>query len=193
MQRLLRLSSTIDRFSDAVGKAVSWLTLAMVVIGSLNAVFRYLGRFTGFDLSSNAYLESQWYLFSIVFLLAVSYTLRQDRHVRVDVLYGRLSEKGKAWLNLAGGVLFLIPFCALMIWVSWPWVMNSWDVFEGSPDPGGLPRYPLKTIIPITFVLLSLQGVSEIVKAIATIRGEPVSGRSESSASEPPTQDEHGR
>ena len=150
----------------------------MVVIGSVNAVFRYLGRFTGVDLSSNAYLESQWYLFSIVFLLAASYTLRQGAHVRVDVLYGRLSKKGQAWLNLAGGVLFLIPFSVLMIWASWSWVLNSWDVLEISPDPGGLPRYPLKTIIPITFVLLILQGFSEIIKSAATIRGERDVGRS---------------
>jgi len=171
MKALLAVSSVIDRVNGFIGRMVSWLTLAMVIVGSANAVFRYLGRFTGFDLSSNAYLESQWYLFSLVFLLAASYTLQQDEHVRVDVLYGKLSTKGKAWLNLAGGVLFLIPFCILVVWVSWPWVMNSWDVLEVSPDPGGLPRYPLKFVIPVTFVLLLLQGVSEIIKAAATITG----------------------
>lgn len=171
MRRLLGLSAFIDRVNDLIGIFMRWLTLAMVVIGSGNAVLRYLGKFTGVDLSSNAYLESQWYLFSLVFLLAASYTLRYDRHVRVDVLYGRLSERGQAWINLAGGVLFLIPFCVLMIWVSWPWVMNSWDVMEVSPDPGGLPRYPLKAVIPVTFVLLIFQGLSEIIKSTATIRG----------------------
>ena len=171
MQRLLGLSAKIDRMNGVIGRAVSWLTLAMVLIASANAIFRYIGRFTGVNLSSNAYLESQWYLFGIVFLLAASYALERKAHVRVDVFYGRLSEKGKAWINFAGGILFLIPFCILMIWSSWDWVMNSWEVLEGSPDPGGLPRYPLKTIIPIAFVLLILQGFSEIVKALATIRG----------------------
>ena len=171
MERLLGLSAAIDRINDTIGRFVRWLTLAMVVIASANAVFRYLGRFIGVDLSSNTYLEAQWYLFSLVFLLAASYTLRHGAHVRVDVLYGKLSKTGQAWINLAGGVLFLIPFCVLMIWASWTWVGNSWEVMEMSPDPGGLPRYPLKTVIPITFGLLILQGISEIIKAIATIRG----------------------
>ena len=171
MNRLLGLSALIDRVNSAIGRLVRWLALAMVLVGSANAIFRYLGRFTGVDLSSNGYLEAQWYLFSLVFLLAASYTLRSDSHVRVDVLYSRLSKKGKAWINLAGGVLFLVPFCVLMIWVSWSWVGNSWEVMEVSPDPGGLPRYPLKTVIPITFVLLIFQGFSEIIKSLATIRG----------------------
>jgi TRAP-type mannitol/chloroaromatic compound transport system permease small subunit len=130
-----------------------------------------MGRFTGIDLSSNAFLEMQWYLFSLVFLLAASHTLDTDSHVRVDVLYGRLSDRGRAWINLAGGVLFLIPFCILMIWVSWPWVENSWAVLEVSPDPGGLPRYPLKAVIPLAFVLLIFQGFSEVIKSLAIIRG----------------------
>jgi TRAP-type mannitol/chloroaromatic compound transport system permease small subunit len=172
MKILLAVSSVIDRVNDTIGRWVRWLVFAMVIIGSANAVFRYLGRFLGFDLSSNAYLETQWYLFSLVFLLAASYTLRHDQHVRVDVLYGRLSQKGKAWINLAGGILFLIPFCILVIWVSSPWVMNSWDVLEMSPDPGGLPRYPLKAAIPLTFVLLLLQGISETIKAAAVLKSK---------------------
>jgi TRAP-type mannitol/chloroaromatic compound transport system permease small subunit len=171
MKRLLGLSAAIDRVNDAIGRWVRWLTLGMVLIASANAVFRYLGRFTGVNLSSNAYLELQWYLFSLVFLLAASYALRQGAHVRVDVLYGRLTKKGKAWIDLAGGVLFLVPFCLLMIWVSWPWFMNSWDVMEVSPDPGGLPRWPLKVVIPLTFLLLILQGLSEIIKSAATLLG----------------------
>ena len=169
MKLLISISSWIDRVNEAIGRWVRWLTLGMVIIGSANAVFRYLGRFTGFDLSSNAYLESQWYMFSLVFLLAASYTLMHNGHVRVDVLFGKLSRKGKAWINLAGGILFLIPFCILIIWVSIPWVMNSVDVMEMSPDPGGLPRYPLKAAIPLTFVLLLLQGISETIKAAAEL------------------------
>ncbi len=171
MHVLLGLSAVIDRVNTAIGHFVRWLTLAMVVIGSANAIFRYTGRFTGINLSSNGYLEAQWYLFSIVFLLAASYSLRYDAHVRVDVLYGRLSEKGKAWIDVAGAVLFLIPFCILMIATSWSWVANSWAVMEVSPDPGGLPRYPLKTVIPVTFALLILQGLSQVIKSVATIKG----------------------
>lgn len=171
MKRLLGLSSAIDRINGTIGKAVQWLTMAMVLIASGNAIFRYAGRFTGVDLSSNAYLESQWYLFSLVFLLAAAYTLGRDAHVRVDVLYSRLSTKGQAWIDLAGGVLFLIPFSILMIMVSWEWVVNSWAISEMSPDPGGLPRYPLKAVIPLAFALLILQGISQIIKAVAAIRG----------------------
>jgi TRAP-type mannitol/chloroaromatic compound transport system permease small subunit len=154
----------IERFSDLTGRLLYWLTLAMVLIGSYNAVVRYLGRYIGSDLSSNAYIELQWYLFSLVFLLGAAYTLKEDAHVRVDVLYSRLSERGKAWINLLGTLLFLIPFCALMIWVSWSSVASSWSVLEMSPDPGGLPRYPIKTVIPIGFALLILQGVAHSVK-----------------------------
>lgn len=171
MKRLLALSAAIDRINDLIGRGVSWLTMLMVLVASANAVLRYLGRFTGENLSSNAYLESQWYLFSLVFLLAATYTLRWDAHVRVDVFFGRLTKKGKAWINLAGGVLFLIPFCILVIWVSVSWVGNSWAVMEISPDPGGLPRYPLKTVIPVAFALLVFQGISQIIKSIAVLRG----------------------
>jgi TRAP-type mannitol/chloroaromatic compound transport system permease small subunit len=173
---LKRLSQRINTVNTWIGRVVYWLTLAMVLVGSFNAVTRYIGRFTGFDLSSNAYIESQWYLFSLVFLLGAAYTLKEDAHVRVDVLYGRLSRKGKAWINLGGDVLFLIPFCILMIWVSWPAVMNSWAVLEISPDPGGLPRYPIKSVIPLAFFLLILQGISDVIRQVATLReqdGEP--------------------
>jgi TRAP-type mannitol/chloroaromatic compound transport system permease small subunit len=186
MKGLLVFSSAIDRVNAFIGRVMRWLTLAMVVVGSANAVFRYAGRFTGVDLSSNAYLESQWYLFSLVFLLAASYTLSSDSHVRVDVLFGRLSDKGRAWINLAGGILFLIPFCILMIWVSWPWVMNSFEVMEMSPDPGGLPRYPLKMVIPVTFVLLMAQGFSEVIKSLSQILGNPPAPTSLETASRPP-------
>jgi len=120
MDAWLRVARSIDRFSEWTGKAVYWLTLAMVVIGAYNALVRYLDRYSGLGLSSNTYIEAQWYLFSLVFLLAAAYTLKHDAHVRVDVLYGRLSDKGKAWINVLGTVLFLIPFCILMLWVSWP-------------------------------------------------------------------------
>lgn len=160
MPRLLRIANAIDRFSERFGRMLYWLTLAMVVVGSFNAIVRYLDRYTGFGLSSNTYLELQWYLFSLVFLLGAAYTLKHDAHVRVDILFSRLSERGQAIVNLAGVILFLIPFCVLMIIVAWPAVYNSWSVLEMSPDPGGLPRYPIKTVIPIAFLLILAQGIS---------------------------------
>ena len=167
MQRLLRLAHGIDRFSEWTGRAVYWLVLVTVLIGAYNALVRYLTP----EWSSNTYLELQWYLFSIVFLLGAAYTLKHDAHVRVDVLYGRLSRRGQAWVNVLGTLLFLLPFCALMLWTSWPAVMNSWAVREMSPDPGGLPRYPIKAVLLVAFVLLALQGFSLLIKEIAVLRG----------------------
>jgi TRAP-type mannitol/chloroaromatic compound transport system permease small subunit len=171
MQRWLRLAAGIDRFNARIGRFVYWLTLIMVLVGSFNAVARYLGRYIGVNLSSNAFLEAQLYLFGILFLLGAAYTLLEDGHVRVDVAYSMLSDRGRAWINLLGSVLFLIPFCILMLWVTWSYVVNSWSVWEMSPDPGGLPRYPIKTIIPIAFVLLILQGFSQFIKHLAEVLG----------------------
>ena len=176
MPRWLRLAALIDRLNERVGRLVLWLTLAMVLIGAYNAVARYLDRFTGWGLSSNLYLELQWYLFSAVFLGAAAYTLKHDAHVRVDVLYGRLSARGKAWINLLGTAFFLLPFCALVLWTSVPFVANSWAVLEGSPDPGGLPRYPIKALIPVAFGLLLLQGVAVLIRQVAVLRGPAAQG-----------------
>ena len=178
MQTWIRISDWIDRFNDRIGRFVYWLALVMVVIGAYNAVARYIDRFTGWSLSSNTYIELQWYLFSILFLLGAAYTLKHDAHVRVDVFYGRLSRRGKAWINLIGTLVFLFPFCILMLVMSWPSVANSWAVMEMSPDPGGLPRYPIKTIIPIAFVLLILQGLSMLVRQIVILK-EPQGGDAE--------------
>lgn len=169
---LAAVPRAIDRVSDLVGRTVLWLVAVMVAIGAYNAVARYLNRFTETNLASNAYLEAQWYLFSLVFLLGAAYALKEDAHVRVDVLYGRLGPRGKAWIDLLGTVLFLIPFCVLMLWVSWPSVAASWRVREVSPDPGGLPRYPIKAVILVAFVLLLLQGVSQVWKQVALLRGK---------------------
>lgn len=170
MQQFLRFADAIDRFQDRIGKGLYWLTLLMVVIGAYNAVVRYLDKYTGMTLSSNTYLELQWYLFAILFLIGTAYTLRHDAHVRVDILYSRLGSKGQAWINLLGTVLFLFPFCILMLWVSWPAVANSWAVLEASPDPGGLPRYPIKTVIPLAFLLVMVQGISMTIRSVAVLR-----------------------
>lgn len=174
MQRWLRIADGIERFNERIGRLIYWLTLGMVLVGSYNAIGRYLDRYADLGLSSNTYVELQWYFFSIVFLLGAAYTLKADAHVRVDVFYGRLSEKGKAWVNLLGTVLFLVPFCVVMLIVSWPAIRNSWVVLEQSPDPGGLPRYPIKTVVPLAFILLLLQGAAMLIKQVAILRGERV-------------------
>lgn len=171
MRFWLQLSERIDGLNDRIGKLVGWLTLVMVLIGAFNAVARYLGRYVGGQLSSNAYLEMQWYLFTLVFLLGASYTYRRNAHVRVDLLYGRLTERGRAWIDLLGTFLLLLPFCLFALLVSWPSVRNSWAVREVSSDPGGLARYPIKTVTLVAFALLALQGVSQAIKQVAILRG----------------------
>lgn len=171
MALLSRFADWIDALSDRVGRAVGWLTLVMVLLGAGNAVGRWAGRRLGLSLSSNALLELQWYLFSAVFLLAAGYTLRHGRHVRVDVLYGRLPPRGRAWINLGGTVLFLLPFSIFCLAASWPAVWHSWQAREVSPDPGGLPRYPIKALIPVAFVLLLLQGLAEGIRQLEALTG----------------------
>lgn len=163
---MLGLSRSIDRFSTAVGRGTAWLVLLMVLVGAGNAVARYAGRGLGVNLSSNAWIELQWYLFSTVFLLGAAWTLAEDKHVRVDVLSARLGPRGRAWIDVLGTVTFLLPFCVFGVWVSLPTVQSSWSVLEGSPDPGGLPRYPVKTLIPVAFALLGVQGVSQLIKGV---------------------------
>lgn len=171
MRFLLRIARLIDAFNEVVGRLVSWLTLFMVLIGVYNAITRKLSQTIGMDLSSNAYIELQWYMFSLVFLWGGAYTLLHDEHVRVDVLYARLSERGKAWLDFFGILLFLLPFTAILLYVSWPVVVSSWTIHEMSPDPGGLPRYPIKAALIVGAGLLLLQGVSELIKKWAFLKG----------------------
>lgn len=166
----LRIADAIDSLNGMIGRGVSWLVLLMVLIGAFNAVARYAGRYIGLNLSSNIYLELQWYLFSLVFLLGAAYALREDSHVRVDVLFASLSARGRSWINLLGTALLLIPFCVFTLWVSFTPIMNSIRIREGSPDPGGLARYPLKVCILVCFALLILQGISEFIKELHNLR-----------------------
>lgn len=154
----------VDGLSDAVGRLVSWLILVIVLLGSYNAIARYLSRGLGWDIHANALQDLQWYLFSVVFLAGSGWTLRRDEHVRVDVLYHRFPERMQQGIQIAGTVLFLIPFCLVMLWASWPLVRHSWNILEASPDPGGLPRFIIKTAIPLGFLLLLLQGCAELGK-----------------------------
>jgi len=172
---LQRISAAIDRLNDRIGSAIQWLALVMVVIGAFNAIARYADQYTGMSLSSNAYLDLQWYFFSLIFLMGAAYGLNHDYHVRVDVMYARLSRRARAWIDLTGSVLFLVPFAVLMFWISWGWVVRSWTILETSADPGGLPRYPIKSVVLVSFLLLLLQALSQIVKN-AAILAEPVGG-----------------
>lgn len=170
----LRVSAAIDRVTGIVGRAAAWLALVMVLVGAFNAVARYLGRYIGINLSSNVYLELQWYLFSMLFLLGAAWVLRENAHVRVDVLYARVSTRAQSMINILGTLLLLVPFSAFVLWVSTPVVRSSWVIREGSPDPGGLPRYPLKALILVCFALLLLQAVSELIKEVHRFRNADV-------------------
>ncbi|MGK7907058.1 MAG: TRAP transporter small permease subunit [Synechococcus sp.] len=171
MNQLLRLSKLIDRLSEWMGRLTLVLMFAMVLVGAYNAIVRYISRFIGTNLSSNLYIELQWYLFTMVFCLGAAYVLSQNRHVRVDILYSRLSLKGKAIVDLVGSTVLLLPICGVYIWFTYPPVVRSWKSLEASPDPNGLPRYPIKTVVIAAFVLLALQGISEIIKNIAILSG----------------------
>lgn len=168
--RLSRIVKFVEDFNEQIGHTVRWCVLLVVLIGAFNAVARYVGRWTGHSLSSNAWLELQWYLFSLMFLLGAAYTLHHDGHVRVDVLFHRLGARAQAWVNLAGIVVFLIPFSVMIVWTSWFPVRNSWAIWEMSPDPGGLPRYPIKTAIPIAFLLMLAQGCVQAVRLVRQLR-----------------------
>jgi TRAP-type mannitol/chloroaromatic compound transport system permease small subunit len=185
MALLRRLAGLVDDLNDRIGAAIRWLVLVMVLVAAANAVVRYFSRDLGLTLNLTPATEAQWYLFSVIFLLGSAYALRHDAHVRVDVLYERLRPRSRAWIDLVGTVLFLVPFCVLMLRVSFPAVRASWQIRETSPDPGGLPRYPIKALILVSFALLLLQALSQIVKQVDAIRGVA------SAASETPEPEVH--
>lgn len=167
MTPLLKLSSLIDGLNDRIGKATIWLVLVASVISAGNAFSRY-----GFNLSSNAMLEVQWYLFSAVFLLCSGYTFLRNEHVRIDLVSNRLTAKGRNWVDLIGIVLFLLPVCYMIVTMSWPSFMDSYVNNEQSSNSGGLVRWPVRILIPVGFTLLGLQAVSELIKRVAFITGQ---------------------
>lgn len=157
----------VDRLSERTGQAISWLTTLMVLVVCYDVVTRY-----ALKRSSVAIQELEWHLFAAIFLLGAAYTLKADRHVRVDVLYVRFSPATQAWVNLLGCLVFLIPFCLLVIFSSKTFVLNSFRIMETSPDPGGLPaRWVLKACIPLGFLLLLLQGLAMMLKSLFVLRG----------------------
>ena len=166
MKLLLRLSRAIDALNEQVGKLTYWLILAAVLISAGNAVVRY-----SLNMSSNAWLEIQWYLFSFVFLFCAGYTLLHNQHVRFDITSGNLSSRGRAWIDILGTVFFLLPMAIAIMWMSWPVFLDAYRSNEVSTNAGGLMVWPGRLMLPVGFFLLVLQGLSELIKRIAFLRG----------------------
>lgn len=166
MPFLLQVSRWIDRFSELVGRSVAWLILAAVLISAVNAVVRKL-----FNISSNGFLEIQWYLFAAVFLLAAGYTMLRQEHVRIDVILGRFSKRTQIKIEAVCIVVFLFPFCVNVITLVWPLVVRAYLTGEMSSNAGGLIRWPVFALVPLGFALLLIQGVSELIKHIAFLQG----------------------
>jgi len=166
MRPLLALSNAIDLLNQKLGNICNFLILAACVVSAANAMVRY-----AFGYSSNAWLELQWYMFAIVIMFGASYTFKRNEHVRVEILYLMLSERGQLWLDMIGTLFFLIPACLLLAYLSWPFFYQAYAVGELSSNAGGLIRWPIKFVIPAGFVLLALQGVSEVIKRIAALQG----------------------
>lgn len=167
MKFMLQFSRLVDAISEAVGRAAIWLVLVVVLISAGNAVSRF-----AFNMSSNAWLEIQWYLFSGIFLLCAAYVLKKNEHIRIDVIAGRLSERGQNWIDVFGFLVFLLPMALIIAWLSWPVFMNAWHSGEISPSPGGLIRWPVRLLVPVGFALLILQAISELIKRVAFLTGQ---------------------
>jgi TRAP-type mannitol/chloroaromatic compound transport system permease small subunit len=161
---LLKLSHGIDWINGRFGVIATWLVLIACVVSAGNAFSRYL-----FSESSNGWLEAQWYMFAAIVLLGAPYTLRMNEHVRVDLIYGSVSETTRLWIDILGGLFFLIPICAVLMYFTWGWFVQSWNIHEVSSNAGGLVRWPVKLLLPVGFGLMILQGISEILKRIAAL------------------------
>lgn len=169
MRPLLAFSRAVDALNAGFGRLADWLVLLACAISAGNAFLRY-----GFSLGSNAWLEAQWYLFAGVVMLGGSHTLFRNEHVRVDLVYGALRERARIWVDVVGIALFLLPAMAMLAWMTWPFFLDSWMRDETSSSPGGLLRWPVKLLLPLGFALISAQGLSELIKRIALLRGIPI-------------------
>jgi TRAP-type mannitol/chloroaromatic compound transport system permease small subunit len=166
MNYLLKLSDVIDAFNERVGRAIMWLILAVVLISAGNAISRKV-----FRMSSNALLDLQWYLFSGVFLLGAGYAFLKNVHVRIDFVSARLSPRGRSWVDIVGILVFLVPFCGMLIQMSWPLFLKAWQSGEMSQNAGGLIRWPVYLLMPSGLALLLMQSASELIKRIAFLAG----------------------
>jgi TRAP-type mannitol/chloroaromatic compound transport system permease small subunit len=165
MRPLLAISSAIDLLNEKIGYVCNLLVLAACIVSAVNAMIRY-----AFGYSSNSWLELQWYMFAILVMFGASYTFKRNEHVRVEIFYLFLSERGQLWLDLIGTLFFLIPSCLLLSYLSWPFFMQAYSVGEISSNAGGLVRWPIKIVVPVGLALLALQGVSEVIKRIAALQ-----------------------
>jgi TRAP-type mannitol/chloroaromatic compound transport system permease small subunit len=168
MQALLRFAHAVDTINEWLGRGLAWLGLVAVLVCTANAIARYV-----FNTGSNAWLELQWYLNSAVFLFAAAYALRRKMHVRIDVLFNRLSPRAQTWIEIFGHLFFLLPAVTIIAWYSWPSLVNSIHVNEYSSDPGGLIRWPVRLLIPTAFAMLGLQGISQVIKSAHFLMGGP--------------------
>lgn len=166
MKLLLRFCRFVDALNQVVGHAVYWLVLVAVLVSAGNATVRYT-----LDMSSNFWLELQWYLFAAIFLLCAGYTLLRNEHIRIDIITSRFSKRTQTWIDILGGVLFLLPVTLIIMWLSWPVFLDSFVRQETSVNSTIMLRWPVKLLIPVGFFLLALQGVSEIIKRIAFLKG----------------------
>ena len=165
MKGLLALSRAIDWLNTQLAVVANWLVLFAALISAGNAASRYV-----FSESSNGWLEIQWYMFAGMVLLGAPYTLKMNEHVRVDLFYGMIaSERTQIWIDIIGGLLFLLPICIILIYFTWPWFVESWRIGEASSNAGGLIRWPVKLVLPVGFALMAAQGVSEIIKRVAAL------------------------
>ena len=164
MKSLLAISRGIDWFNTQFAVVANWLVLLAALISAGNAASRYL-----FAESSNAWLEIQWYMFAGMVLLGGPYTLKMNEHVRVDLVYGLVSERTRIWIDIIGGLLFLLPICVILTYFTWPWFVDSWTINEQSSNAGGLIRWPVKLLMPVGFSLMAIQGVSELIKRVAAL------------------------
>ena len=166
MRGLLAISSFIDWINEKIGFVANLLVLLACVVSAGNAMSRY-----AFSLTSNAWLELQWYMFAVIVMFGAAYTFKRNEHVRVEIFYLMLSERGQLWLDLICTVIFLVPICLLLAYLSWPFFIDAFHQREDSFNSGGLLRWPIKFVLPGGFVLLALQGVSEVIKRIAALEG----------------------
>lgn len=168
MGPLLAFSRAVDAMNRGFGRIAEWCVLFACLVAAGNAFVRY-----GFSVASNASIEAQWYLFAAVVMLGASETLQRNGHVRVDLVYGLVRERARLWIDVFGILVFLLPAMLLLAWMCWPFFVESWVRNETSGAPGGLLRWPVKLLLPLGFALLALQGVSELIKRIALLRGTP--------------------
>jgi len=193
MQSLLKLAAAIDRFNRWMGLIAIWCVLLASLLSAFNAFFRYfineiasiarnnpslassLNKILEvYGANSNAFLEAQWYMFALMAMFGAAWTLKLNEHVRVDLLYGWVSERTRTWIDLFGGIFCLMPFCIMLTYLTWPWFVDSWYSGEISTNAGGLVRWPVKLILPVGFFFVALQGISEIIKCLAVLTSDYV-------------------